>query len=294
MIKRYNTVTRITLTIVIYFISMFSCLGIFAAFHTVNRLKTDYGFLAFGNIIVGIILSGAVFLAYRFLDRGKPLQLGFRFQKKDIGFALVAIIISTIAAVAFIWVMNKNSELGMVYHFAKLKNGSYLWLIIFGCIGWIFGILQEEVLDRGYFFANLHRLGFVGMFVISNVIFSITHIPTKGFHPIELLIHIVGGIGYGYVYYKSGSLWLSAIVHGFHNFLLDILFNNHYSVTLVTFSTQLTDTNKLVQQVILILLILLITYLFYGKNGAFTPAKNLAQLWKKDSKSLSNQNHVEV
>jgi len=294
MIKRFNPPVRITLTIIIYFISMFSCLGIFAAFHTVNRLKTDYGFLAFGNIIVGIVLSGAVFLAYRFFDKGKPLQLGFSFKKKDLVFVLVVIIISIFVAVAFIWGISERNDLGTNYHFSKLKSGSYLLLIMFGCIGWLIGTFQEEVLDRGYFFANLHQLGFAWMFLTSNIIFSITHIPTKGFHPIELLIHIVTGIGYGYVYYKSGSLWLSTIVHGFHNFLLDILFNNDYSVTLITFHTQLTDANKLVQQTILVSLILLITHLFYGKNGAFTPAKNLSELWKKESNSLSNQDHVEV
>jgi membrane protease YdiL (CAAX protease family) len=125
------------------------------------------------------------------------------------------------------------------FHFGKLTELSFLLVLMLGWTGWLFSTMQEEVLNRGYFFANLNRLGPLRMILLSSFIFSLTHVMTKGFHPVPLLIHLVGGIGYGYVYLKSGSLWMSAVMHSLHNFFLDILFNNDYAVTLVTFSHKL-------------------------------------------------------
>lgn len=280
--KKFNPAIRITLAIVIYFTVMFVVLGICLAAGIVDRLRTDYALLAVMNIVAGVVIGGAVMLVYRLLDRGNPLQFGFQIRKKDIGFAVVIIVISALIAWGFALMMGQDEQVTAEFHYDKLVSLSFIWLLVLGCVGWIVGVLQEELLNRSYFFANLNRMSVIVMFVVSNVLFSLTHVPTNGFHPVQLLIHFVGGLAYGYVYFKSGSIWLAAIVHGVHNFLLDILFNNDYSVSLVTFGRQLTDGEKLIQQVLLVAVILLITHLFYGKNGIWTPASNLSKLWNRN------------
>lgn len=278
---RFNPAVRISLAILIYFAAMFSFLAIVLACGAVDRLRTDYALLSMMNILVGLVLCSATMLAYRWLDRGNPFKLGFGIRKKDFGFILAAVVLSVLGACGFTWTMSLDASLGAVFHFEKLMDAQIVLLIALGCAGWLFGTLQEEVLDRGYFFANMSRMRVPAIFLVSNAIFALTHIPTRWFHPVELMIHFIGGIGYAYVYFKSGSLWLSTAVHGIHNLLLDLLFNNDYSVTLVTFGRQLTDADKLAQQSILIAAMLMLTYLFYGKNGALTPASNLKQLWRE-------------
>lgn len=142
--------------------------------------------------------------------------------------------------------------------------------------------MQEEVLNRGYMFANLHRLRPLGMLLAASFLFALTHIPTKGLHMYPLLIHFIGGLCYGYVYLKSGSLWISSAVHAAHNWALDLWFNDDYGVSLVSFAVPLTDGTKLLQQALLVLLILVLTYGFYGRNGIWTPADNLNALWTAD------------
>lgn len=278
---KFNPAVRITITIVVYFTVMFVVLGLCLAAGIVDRLRTDYGLLAVMNMVAGVVIGGAVMLVYRMLDRGNPFQFGFQVQKKDFGFTAVILVITTLIAWGFALTIGQDEDVNAVFHFDKLSSLSYLLLLGLGCVGWIVGVLQEELLNRGYFFANMNKMSIIAMFVVSNLLFSLTHVPTRGFHPVELLIHFLGGLGYGYVYFKSGSIWLAAAVHGIHNFLLDILFNNDYSVTLVTFGRQLTDVEKLVEQVILLVAIFSITLLFYGKNGVWTPAQNLAKLWNR-------------
>ena len=287
--KKFNPAVRIMLSIIINFTVMFTILGICLAAGIVDRLRTDYSLLATMNMVVGIVLGGTTLLVYRFLDKGNPFKLGFGIRRKDIGFATVVLVVSAIIAWGFIWTMSQSVSLGVVFHYEKLANLSFLLLLGYGCVGWVIGVLQEEVLNRGYFFANMNKMNVIAMFLISNLLFALTHIPTRGFHPTELIVHFVGGLTYGYVYYKSGSLWMSTILHGFHNFLLDILFNNNYSVTLVSIGRQLMNGEKLIQQILLTVAIVLITHLFYGKSGVWTPAQNLRKLWESHGKLEINE-----
>lgn len=292
-LKRFNTVVRLVLVVIFYFIVMYCFLGILLLAGGVDKVRTDYAFLAAMNILIGIILTASTLFFYKIVDRGNPFKLGFTFRKKDFGFSLIVCMISLLIIVGFIWIKSHDEHIGMSFHFDKLNSIPFLILLVFACLAWMFSVLQEEVLVKGYFFANLHHLGIIGMLIVSNIIFSLTHIPTKGFHPIELLIHFIGGLAYGYIYLKSGSLFVSAAVHGFHNFILDILFNADYNVTLVTFNSALTDVDKLILQTITAILLLLATYLMYGRqNGVLTPADNLQRLWHNNSTAKKTFNHT--
>lgn len=281
MYKRFNPAVRILLAIVFYFVVMFSFLGILALLGQVDRVRTDYGFLASMNILVGITLCASTFVVYRVLDGGKPLQLGFGIKQRDFGFLLAALPSSLVGAAAFTWLYGGHAE--AEFHLAKLADGSFVLLLAYGLFGWLIGVLQEETLCRGYFMANLQRFGIVGMIVLSSLIFTLTHIPTKGLHPVQSAVHLLGGICYAYIYLKSGSLWVSAAVHAMHNFALDILFNDDYSVSLVSFGQPLTDVDKLLQQLVLAAVVMLIARFVYG-GKALAPAANLQRLWREDSR----------
>ncbi|MNU82334.1 CAAX amino terminal protease self- immunity [compost metagenome] len=277
--RRLNSPLRLLAAVAFNFAVMYTFLGTLVWLGVIDRVRTDYSFLAWMNILVGVLLSGGTFLVYRFLDRGSPLAFGFRMNRRDGVFAGVTLLLSVIFAIAFIAIIGQDQGLGAEFQLHKLARPSMIGLMMLGLIGWIVAVMQEEVLYRGYFYANLQRLHPLVLILVSAFFFSLTHIPTKGIALIPLIIHFVGGIGYGYVYFKSGSLLLSTLLHGMHNFLLDILFNNDYSVTLVTLAHPLDDSVKLAQQLMLLAAILLITHVFYGRNGAFTPADNLRKMW---------------
>ena len=260
---------------------MYCSLGILLLVGGVEKTRTDYAFPASMNILIGLLLTAGTLLFYKLGDQGNPFKLGFTFRFKDFIFSFFICLISVLIVMIFLAVKSNDNNIGMTLHLEKLTSMSYLSLLAFACIAWMVGVLQEEVLARGYFFANLHRIGIIGMLIVSGILFSLIHIPTKGFHPIELLIHFIGGLAYGYIYLKSGSLFLSAIVHGFHNFLLDILFNGDYDATLITLNNVFTDIDKLILQTATVLFLLIATYLTYGiRNGILTPAEHLQKLWQ--------------
>ena len=290
-LKRFNTVVRLVLVVIFYFIVMYCFLGTLLLAGGVEKVQTDYAFLAVMNILIGLILPASTLFFYKIVDRGNPFELGFTFRKKDFAFSIIVCLIALLTLAGLLWIKSFEESIGMSFHFDKLNSVPFLLLLAFACIAWMVSVLQEEVLVKGYFFANLHHLGIIGMLIVSNIIFSLTHIPTKGFHPIELLIHFVGGLAYGYIYLKSGSLFVSTIVHGFHNFILDILFNANYDVTLVTFNSALTDVDKLILQIVTAILLLIATYLIYGRqNGILTPADNLQRVWYNNNVMTTQKN----
>ncbi len=283
MSPRFNPFARISMAIVAYFVSMFAFLGVLAVMDQLERVRTEYAFLASMNVLVGLWLTAAVFAAYKLLDRGRPFRLGFAVRRKDLAFAAAAVTASMTTAIVFAFAAaSREPGLGTVFRLEKLGDTAFLGAAAYGFLGWLIASMQEEVLNRGYMFANLHRLRPLGMLLAASFLFALTHIPTKGLHMYPLLIHFIGGLCYGYVYLKSGSLWISSAVHAAHNWALDLWFNDDYGVSLVSFAVPLTDGTKLLQQALLVFLILVLTYGFYGRNGIWTPADNLNALWTAD------------
>lgn len=273
---------KIGTMLLIYFGVMYTFLGILVWMGVIGRVSDDYGFLASMNIVVGILLSATVMLTYRWKDGGHPLHFGWRLTGKDGRFLLAGLAASAVLAVLFTWGAGIDKAVQAEFLWSKLGNGSFVLLLLYGALGWFIGVMQEEVLNRAYMFRVMHGIGPAGVILLSSFLFSLTHIPTKGFDPVSLAIHFIGGVGYAYVYLKSGSLLVSTAVHAFHNLLLDVLFNNDYSISLVSFHRGLLETDKLLQQVILIGAIMLIAGFVYRGKGMLAPADHLkAALWSK-------------
>ncbi|MED4600269.1 hypothetical protein P9314_06080, partial [Paenibacillus validus] len=91
MSPRFNPFARISMAIVAYFVSMFAFLGVLAVMDQLERVRTEYAFLASMNVLVGLWLTAAVFAAYKLLDRGRPFRLGFAVRRKDLAFAAAAV-----------------------------------------------------------------------------------------------------------------------------------------------------------------------------------------------------------
>ena len=102
--KRFNTIVRLVLAVIFYFIVMYSFLGILLLAGGVDKVRTDYAFLASMNILIGLILTGSTLLYFKIVDRGNPFKLGFTFHKKDFAFSTIVCIVSLLTIAIFIWI----------------------------------------------------------------------------------------------------------------------------------------------------------------------------------------------
>jgi membrane protease YdiL (CAAX protease family) len=141
-------------------------------------------------------------------------------------------------------------------------------------------ILHEEILNRGYIMTMLVRRYSVGAaLLISSFLFMLIHIPTRGLS--YLAITWFGmGLVYGYLYLKSGSLWVAYAFHAVHNFAADLLMYTNNEIGLFQFDPALGAAEHLPFRFILALAAIGLVYLWYGRGTPFlAPAPELARSW---------------
>lgn len=87
------------------------------------------------------------------------------------------------------------------------------------CIGIITGCC-EEIFFRGAMQTILSKsqLGSIGAIWVTAIVFSVLHFQFFGFFP-----RMVLGLGFGYLFYWTRSIWVSAFVHTLNNSLVVIV-----------------------------------------------------------------------
>lgn len=103
-------------------------------------------------------------------------------------------------------------------------------------IYWIFKSIivapvLEEILFRGFLQKYLYRLKKPSVAIlVAALLFSLSHYEIN-----KIFTTFLGGLLYGFIYYKSGSLLIAIICHSLHNLLCDLLAstNGHISPYLI-------------------------------------------------------------
>jgi membrane protease YdiL (CAAX protease family) len=126
---------------------------------------------------------------------------------------------------------------------------------------------------------HLRKNNVLAIIVISSLLFAVIHIPMKGIDPFKMIGWFLGGITYAYMYMKSGNLVVPTLAHAIHNFTGDFMIYSHLGFSLFELSSDIGDDMKLLFKVPLALVLILLTILFYGKNGLLTPAPSINKLW---------------
>ena len=155
---------------------------------------------------------------------------------------------------------------------------------VVGLIG-EFGALHEEVESRGYFFTLLQQpYGVALALLFSALLFSLGHIPFKGVNWM-LIANFFGGIGFGYLYLKSGSIWVALMAHAAHNLATDLFFTGtgngvSVNIALFHFGDKLTLAQRLPYDAILMLLMIAVAYVGFGWGTRFfAPSPRLLRRW---------------
>lgn len=278
MNKLWNAPLRITAAILATNLVLVALSGILMALGRFDNLTTDYTFMLVMALLLGILDTIVVFWLFRKLDRTSPNRMGLGLSRKDIRFSIMAVVLSILCVLLFIWSLDQLGVVEARYAFDRLQTSTFYELLGLAMLGYFFAALKEEVLARGYFMANLTRLSIPMSIVVSAVLFMALHFIMGDLDPYKAASWLKGGIVYAYMYVKSGTLTVPTIVHAAHNLVND-LFIHGADGALVFLSSKVSTADKLVYEIALGTLLLALTYLFYGKNGLLTPADQLKRLW---------------
>ena len=134
------------------------------------------------------------------------------------------------------------------------------------------------MLWRGYALPLLRRFGIGRAHLIAAVLFMLMHFATRGVSFLAIT-WFLWGLGYGYVYLKSGSLLVASVVHAMHNFAADLFLYSDNGVAVVAFATKLGAAEKVSFEIIQVALIGLLMYVAYGCRRLLDLSPRLKARW---------------
>ena len=168
-----------------------------------------------------VLMLGVYFIALR------PRKLSWRevgiqsFARKD--WKLI-ILLSILLLAGAIIVMFLTSLIGNSYENSKTeaiqKNLAIHTIIVAFISAAIISPIYEEIFYRGFLYRWLRtRFGLIAALILSSLIFTIVHIPTYNFMPVNFL----SGVIFAWAYERTSSVWPPVIIHGLTNGLMVIL-----------------------------------------------------------------------
>ena len=185
----------------------------------------------YANPTLAVIIGGGfslfliviAFVMYKLLDR-KPIHtFGFSFNKVDALFAFIISIGLLVSHWLFIKGVENAGYLKINETADYFSSGQYLLILPF-FFAWVLGALQEEIINRAYFYANLRHLNVIKILIVSSLIFAFMHV-FKGLNLIYFISLFINGFLFMYIYIKSGNIWVGTIIHAMMNFCNGYFFN---------------------------------------------------------------------
>ncbi len=171
---------------------------------------------------LGLVLSGLVqvmliLVTWRFTvadKRGGWRELGFRKKLRRASWGYVPIGIAACLVIAIIYgliaeALGVNERLKPEF----LEDHARAYFIAGGIIAIAIAPIVEETFFRGFVFAGLSReMKFWAAATVSAVLFTVAHLEPLIFVPIFLI-----GLLMAYAYQKTGSLWVTIMIHMGYN-----------------------------------------------------------------------------
>lgn len=102
--------------------------------------------------------------------------------------------------------------------------------LLMGLVFFIFQGTWEEVIYRVYLMPHFSKqLGDTWSILLSSALFTLGHALNPGMQPLPILNLFVASIVFSLIYYRTGSLWLIGLGHGFWNFSQGFIFGAQVS-----------------------------------------------------------------
>lgn len=157
-------------------------------------------------------------LIMTYLQDGNLSALNFKkFGFRELGITIIAYLIMEVG-IDFVlqpfmnWTFNEPADYSL---FEPLKNnGPAFWNMMW--MMWVSAAIGEEILFRGFLFAQLEKImgnkdSWLFIF-ISSAFFAFPHFY-QGITGVLLTFLI--GLGFGFIYWKFKNMWVNILIHGF-------------------------------------------------------------------------------
>jgi len=195
--------------------------GDFADIAGTIRVAASSGLTISLSVIMGLpTVVAALWFAIRFTDTSFADYLGLRGTRPKNLAKNFLIGIAGLVAVIAIWevlsrLTGRESEPGFMVDVLKSArdDGALLLLILAFCVA---APVSEEFFARGFLYRGWSesRLGPAGAIVLSSLVWTGLHLQYDWFFFGEVFTL---GLWFGYLRYRSGSTWLTIVLHGLNN-----------------------------------------------------------------------------
>lgn len=208
----------VTITLLLYF--YFGIQDFFAkTFPTLVNL--DYWKYIYHNFIPLFLFFGLGLLFIKFVLKDKLSNYGLGMGNKKAGLKLLLIAspILILAGLTTVWDTDMNS----MYPLARNVIFAPIGLVLLYYISYLAYYVGWEFLFRGLMIFSLEKRGALLSIMVSTMISALIHSSIAGFGKpfAETASAIVAGIAFGYVAYKTKSIWYSFFMHAIVGFSTD-------------------------------------------------------------------------
>ncbi|MDQ5851740.1 MAG: CPBP family intramembrane metalloprotease [Chloroflexota bacterium] len=264
-------VVRIVGGVVASYLGAGIVVGAMALLGIYQQLWAGYVPLMLAATVIGAVTTG-VLLLYAHVLGGVPVQaFSFAADRRDVVVGGLSAALLLGLAAGYIVLLDR---LGL----RTVTPVAPSWgVIAIGLLG-AAGTIHEEVLWRGYALPLLRRYGIGRALVIGAVLFMLMHFATRGVSFLAVT-WFLWGLGYGYVYLRSGSLLVAGVVHALHNFAADLFLYSDNGVALVAFATKLGAVEKVSFEIVQVAVIGLLMYVAYGRGRLLDVSPRLQARW---------------
>ena len=223
--------------------------------------------------IGAIIQTLIILLFYRIADKKRISTLGFRFNKGDLGFSVMSIVLTVAVVLIYMFTVLKAHHLEMVWQTHQFTTFKFYLLFLAVGFGWFNAAFTEEVLFRGYLFSNLKHLSPLKLYVVTSVFFMLSHFIIHSFNPLYVLFLVVNSCTLLYVYIKIGSLIPTTFAHFILNYATNHLIGNS-EIAILKYSFEPSMVHLIVITILYNILMIVLTNVFYRINIGVQLNKN--------------------
>ncbi len=264
-------VVRIVGGVVASYLGASIVVGAMALLGIYEQLWAGYVPLMLAAMVIGVVTTGMLLL-YAHALGGVPVRaFSFAADRRDVAVGGLSAALLLGLAAGYIGLLDR---LGL----RTVTPVAPRWgVIAIGLLG-AAGTIHEEVLWRGYALPLLRRYGIGGALLIGAVLFMLMHFATRGVSFLAIT-WFLWGLGYGYVYLRSGSLLVAGVVHALHNFAADLFLYSDNGVALVAFATRLGAVEKVSFEIVQVAVIGLLMYVAYGRGRLLHVSPRLQARW---------------
>ncbi len=181
----------------------------------------DLGLLISLSVIISAVICTGILLLFIKTRRGATIADYLGLKPFGIWTLLVALAVS-IAYIAISSLVHSLLESSVDTDVMVEAYTTTAWSALFWMAVVVFAPVFEEVLFRGFLFEGFRnsRAGVTGAVILTSLLWAGSHLQYQIF---DITSIFALGIILGIVRYRTGSLWIPLIMHGFNN-LLAVLF----------------------------------------------------------------------